>query len=113
MSSDVDNLVFPVTYGQDDSTKYKDEPLSKEEAKTLILDNFMHVSTTSRLPKGTVLKACQLLFGQGSGTSGNGKHRSLPQIKKRATKAQENYNNLTSSDEKTDGNDDGECVVFF
>jgi hypothetical protein len=112
LSAKVDHLVFPTTYGQDDATKDKKEPLSKEEAKTLILDNFMYVSTGSMLPKGTVLKGCQLLFGQSSGTSGNGKHRSLPQIKKRATKAQENYNNLTSVDEKTDGNDDGECSFF-
>jgi len=113
LGSKVENLVFSNTYGQDDPTKYREEPLSKAEAEALIQDNFMHVSTASRLPKGAVRKACQLLFGQGSGRSGNGKHCSLDMTKKRATKAQEKYNDMTSSDKKTDGDDDGECVVFF
>jgi hypothetical protein len=111
LGAKVDKLFFPSTYGQDDPTKKKQERLSKKEAEALIQDNFMYVSTKSMLPNGAVLQACQLLFGQG-GTSGNGMHRSLNMIKKRAIKKQEKYQSMTSGDEKTDGNDDGECSFF-
>jgi hypothetical protein len=113
LGSEVENLLFPSTYGQDDPTKDKQEPLSKAEAAILIQDNFTYVSVPSELRSGIVSQVCQLLFGQGSGTSGNGKHCSREMIKKRATKAREKYEEMISSERKTDGNDDGECVVFF
>ena len=113
LGAKVEKLVFSTTYGQDDPMRNKTERLSKEEAETLLRDNFTYVSVESMLPNGAVLQGCQLLFGQGSGTSGNGKHCSLEMIQKRATEAQEKYEHMTSGEEKTDGNDDGECVVFF
>ena len=113
LGSKVENLVFSNTYGQDDPTKNKTEQLSKAEMATLLHDNFTYVSVPSELRSGIVSQVCQLLFGQGSGTSGNGKHCSREMIKKRATKAREKYEEMISSERKTDGNDDGECVVFF